>query len=149
MICHLRDLSFPHTRISQGPTCWSAIPTETCISLLTRSAIARQVVAVSLREQFAYFSSRCDRIITSTVCLHEELHQHGSKDLRGDIMRLTFQGTVLCVGEGVCNLCWLLGTSVQENWKVAPRPSLFFHIAFTKRYTAKQCEVKQSPVSSV
>jgi hypothetical protein len=29
------------------------------------------------------------------------------------------------------------------------QPSLIFHIAFTKRYTAKQCEVKQSPVSSV
>jgi len=46
-------------------------------------------------------------------------------------------------------LCWLLGTSVRENWKVAPRPSPIFHITFTKRYTAKQCEVKQSPVSSV
>src|SRR5258708_5403480 len=34
------------------------------------------------------------------VSAFEELHQHGSKSFRGNIMRVPFQGTALCVGEG-------------------------------------------------
>jgi hypothetical protein len=44
----------------------------------------------------------------------KELHQHGSEDLRGDIMRLTFQGPTLRVGQGMCYLCWLHWTAVQK-----------------------------------
>src|ERR1700736_2380156 len=53
------------------------------------------------------FPFSCDRgSRLNIVSGDEELLQHGSEGLRGDIMRLTFQGAALRVGEGVCNcLC--------------------------------------------
>jgi len=44
-------------------------------------------------------------------------------------------------------LCWLLGTSVHKIGKLRRDNLSSFHIAFTKRCTAKQCEVKQSSAS--
>src|SRR5207248_6618575 len=41
-----------------------------------------------------------------------ELHQRGSKDLWGDIMRLTFQGAALSIREGECHR---LGSVVHER----------------------------------
>src|SRR5947209_16655846 len=49
------------------------------------------------------FSSRSGFLLWLDQRFHEELHQHGSESLWGDIMRLTFQGTALCVGKGMCH----------------------------------------------
>jgi hypothetical protein len=53
---------------------------------------------------------------------------------------------VLLIDEGV-HLCWLLGTSVHKIGKLRRDNLSSFHIAFTKRCTAKQCEIKQSSAS--
>jgi len=42
-------------------------------------------------------------LLEGFVSTSEELLQHGSEGVRGDIVGLTFQGAALRFGEGVCN----------------------------------------------